>query len=232
MVCALNAAQEAGIPFQAVVLKDIADETHLFGLDRSRLLEDPGKPNFRDDTKALIASSPGPVYSFISVIKHVQFGLRSLDYPSELPFDFVYPGAPQLPLDRAAEIVPADAMRDALRAAVWMRLKMVRRLIDAAPGRVVQFAPPPPVSDQWLGRWLATKTAHHRMPNRIVRWKLWTLTADLFRDQAERFGARFVMPPPEAVDADGFMRDELVRNVTHGNLAFGRLLLQQMRQLA
>src|SRR5687767_13505115 len=115
MVCALNAAQESELPFQAVVLKDIASEEHLFGLDRSRLVEDAGKPDFRDDTKALLASSSGPIYSFIGVIKHVQFALRRLDDPSERPFDFVYPGAPQLALDPGAEVIPADAVRDALR---------------------------------------------------------------------------------------------------------------------
>jgi hypothetical protein len=35
--------------------------------------------------------------------------------------------------------------------------------------------------------------------------------------------------PPDALDGDGFMRDDLVRNATHGNTAFGALLLHEVR---
>lgn len=232
MVCLLNAAQDAGVPFQAVTLKVVEDETHLFGLNRATVIEDSGKPDFRDETKALIAGSAEPVFSFISGVMHVQLGLRRLDDPSEPAFDFVLPESPGAPLDPDADIVPSDAMREAVRKRFKSRLKMLQRLSAIAPERVVQFAPPPPVSDRWLEPLLEkTSVKATALPNRWVRWKLWRLTADIFRQHALSAGARFVDCPSAALDEDGFMRDDLVRNATHGNAAFGALLLDQIQAL-
>jgi hypothetical protein len=232
MVCVLNAAQAAGETFQAVSLKSVANESHMFGLDRSRLIEDRGKPDFLDETKALIASGSEPVYSFISGIMHVQIGLRRLDDPSEPAFDFVLPEAPGMPLDAEADLIPSDAMREVIRREFKFRLRMLQRLAEIAPGRVVQFAPPPPVSDRWLEPLLEkTSVAATSLPNRWVRWKLWRLTVAVIREHVENLGARFIDTPAAALDRDGFMRDDLVRNATHGNTAFGALLFDQIRSL-
>jgi hypothetical protein len=230
MVCVLNAAQEAGLPFQAVTLKAVEDEAHFFGLDRALFIEDTGKPDFRDETKAVLAASTAPVYSFISGIMHVQLGLRRLDDPSEAPFDFVLPASADAPLDPDADLIPFDAIREVLRQQFKSRLKMLGRLAAIAPGRVVQFPPPPPVSDRWLEPLLEkTSVKATALPSRWVRWKLWRLTADIFREHARSLGARFVDAPAESMDGDGFLRDDLVRNATHGNTAFGALLLHQIR---
>jgi hypothetical protein len=60
---------------------------------------------------------------------------------------------------------------------------------------------------------------------------LWHLTVDGYRETAERLGARFVDYPADSVDADGFMRPELVRDSAHGNEAFGALVLDQIKRL-
>lgn len=232
MVCVLNAAQEAGLPFQAITLKAVEDEAHFFGLDRSIFIEDTGKPDFRDETKAILADSDEPVFSFISGIMHVQLGLRRLDDPAEAPFDFVLPESPGAALDADAALIPFDAIREVVRQQFKSRLKMLGRLAAIAPGRVVQFAPPPPVSDRWLEPLLDKSSVKAvALPNRWVRWKLWRLTADIFRQHALAAGARFVDSPPESMDPNGFLRDDLVRNATHGNTAYGALLLRQIRTL-
>jgi hypothetical protein len=232
MVCVLNAAREAGVPFRAVLLKVVGDEEHLFGLNRSMLIEDTGKPDFRDDTKAAIARSAEPVYSFISGIVHVQIGLRHLDHPSEPAFDFVLPEAPGLRLDPRADVIPVDALREMVRREFRPRLKMLKRLTAIAPGRIVQFAPPPPVSDRWLEPLLEKVSVKAtELPSRWMRWKLWRLSVDIFRQYASDLGVCFVDAPPAALDHEGFMRDDLVRNATHGNTAFGALLLAQIRAL-
>jgi hypothetical protein len=231
MICVLNAAQEAGIPFRAISIKAINNEEHIFGLKRSDLIEDSGKPDFGAETKALVDASAGPIYSFISGVQHVHIGLRPLTYPAEPLFDFVLPEAPHLPLDPGAEIVPADAMRQVIDGAFRSRMKLLRKFAQLAPGRVVQFAPPPPAPDLWIEGLAARHQAGTRRPNGLVRWKIWRLTVDLFRERATSFGARFVDCPPAAVDDQGFMRQEFVRNLTHGNIGFGRLLLEQIRAL-
>jgi hypothetical protein len=232
MICVVNAAREAGLPFQAVMLKVVDDPARLLGLDRSMLIEDAGKPDFRDETKAMIAAGTEPVCAFVGGTMHVDMGLRRLDDPSEAPFDFVLPEVPGATLDADAEIIPSDAMRAAVRRDFRTRLRMLNRVVAVAPGRVVQFAPPPPVSDRWLEPLLQKSAIKGTaLPSRWIRWKLWRLTTDIFREHASSVGARFVDAPPDALDEDGFMRDHLVRNAGHGNTAFGALLLDQIRAL-
>jgi hypothetical protein len=237
MVCVLNAAQSAGLPFRAVTLKAIKHPEHADGLDLSRLIEDPGKPDFSDGTKALIAGSDGPIYCFVSGIRHVQLGLRRLENPSEPAFDFVLPEAPRLPLDEAAVVIPFDAMWKIVARQFSSRMKLLHRVTELARTPVFHFAPPPPVPDRWVEAVIRKHVRKHQvemvpeLPRRTLRWKLWRLTTEIFREHAERFGARFVDYPREAVDADGFMRDELVRNITHGNEGFGLLVLDQIRGL-
>jgi hypothetical protein len=232
MICVLNAAQEAGVSFQAVTLKAIENQSRFAGLSRSKLFEDRGKPDFSDQTKSLLTGSLDPIYSFIGGVSHVQLGIRQLDDPSSPAFDFVLPESPRLRLDPTAEVIPTNAVREIVRRGFKSRLKTVQRLTRVAPGRVVQFAPPPPVSDRSLQPLLEKISVKATtLPNRWLRLKLWRLTVDIFRQHAAEFGARFIDCPPEALDADGFMRDDLVQNTTHGNAAFGALVLGQIRAL-
>lgn len=236
MVCVLNAAQEAGVPFEAILFKEIKRERHLFGLDRSNLIVDPGRPDFSDDTKSLLARVEGPVFSFIGGMKHIEFALRQQRHPSEPPFDFVLAEKPHLPLEDDAEIIPYDAIEDALRRSYGAHLKMLRRIAQLTRAPVYQFESPPPVADSWMaarakGKGPIETNGSLELRGRFVRYKLWRLTSQLFREQAETVGARFVEHPPAAVDEEGFMRDELVRNMSHGNERYGVLVFEQLRSL-
>jgi hypothetical protein len=161
-----------------------------------------------------------------------------MEDPAEKPFDFVLAEAPHLPLEPGTEVIPYDAVYEVVRRMFKKRLTLLPRIARSAPGRLVQFAPPPPACDGHLERVLAKRHAKGEtpagatLPNRIVRWKLWRLAVAVLKHHAEACGARFVDCPPEALDADGFMREELVRNLSHGNVAFGRLLLQQAQSLS
>lgn len=233
MNCMLEAAAEAHVPFQAITLKGEGDGTFMSNANGWTVLSDHGFPDFTDESKQLLTGSSGPIISFISGIRHVRLGLRQMDDPLERPFDFVLAEAPHMPLESGTEIIPFDGVHEVVRRAFKRRFKLMTRVAGLAPGRLVQFAPPPPVSDRWLEPFLSKQNVKATaLPNRLLRWKLWRLTVAVFRQHADRCGARFVDCPPEALDADGFMRDELVRNVTHGNVAFGRLLLEQARSLS
>jgi hypothetical protein len=230
MNCLLEAALEAGVPFTAITLKGAGEGAPLWTGEGASLVSDHGFPDFTDESKALLTGRSEPVLSFIGGIKHVRLGLfRQMDDDrSEPPFDFVLPEAPHLPLESGTEVIPYDGVREMVRREFKRRMRLITRVSALAPGRVVQFGPPPPVSDRWLEPFLQKENVNAtRLPNRLLRWKLWRVTVALFRQHAVECGAKFVDCPPEALDADGFMRDELVRNVTHGNVAFGRLLLAQ-----
>ena len=228
MNCLLEAAIEAGVPFTAITLKGAGDGADVWTGGGASLISDHGFPDFTDESKAVLTGRSEPVLSFIGGIKHVRLGLQQMDDPSERAFDFVLPEAPHLPLDAGTETIPFEGVREVVRRAFKRRMRLIARVAALAPGRVIQFGPPPPVSDRWLEPFLRKQNvAATTLPNRLLRWKLWRVTVALLEQHARECGARFVDCPPDALDADGFMRDELVRNVTHGNVSFGRLLLAQ-----
>ena len=233
MNCFLEAAFESGVPFDAITLKGEGEGAEVSLFQGATVLSDRGFPDFTDQSKSVLYNSSGPIFSFISGIRHVRLGLRQMEDPSEVPFDFVLAEAPHLPLEPGTEVIPFDGVHELVRRMFKKRFLLMTRIAEFAPGRLVQFAPPPPVTDKWLERVLAKRDAQATaLPNPVLRWKIWRLGVAVFREHAERCGARFVDCPPEALDADGFMRDELVRNLTHGNVAFGRLLLQQAQSLS
>ncbi len=245
MNCFLEAAFEAGIAFEAITLKGDGEgaqaslhKSDIVLGDGATVVSDHGFPDFTDQSKTLLYGSSGPILSFIGGIRHVRLGLRPMEEPSEAPFDFVLAEAPHLPLEPGTEVIPYDAMYETVRRQFKKRLTLLPRIARSAPGRLVQFAPPPPACDRHIERVLAKRNANGEalpgaaLPNRFLRWKLWRVAAAVLKQHAEACGARFVDCPPEALDADGFMREELVRNLSHGNVAFGRLLLQQAQSLS
>jgi hypothetical protein len=233
MMCVLNAVMAEGRPFRAVSLKASHESrrAELGNVDWSCVIDDPGDPDFRDTTKALFAATETPIFSFISGTKHLEFSLRRVSDPAEPAFDFVLPESPDLPLDESALIVPTDAMREVMRHGYRSRFNVLATLTAAATTPVYQFAPPPLAPDALIAKLAAKVGDPNDRASRLVRWKLWRLTVDVFRETAERLGARFVDYPPDSVDADGFMRPELVRDSAHGNEAFGALVLDQIKRL-
>jgi hypothetical protein len=237
MACVLEAAREAGVPVRAILLKAVRRDRvgALSGFDQEVILDD-GKRSFGPEASALLTGTDGPVFSFVDGVHHVMFPLRQVRGPAPAPpFDFVLPAEPDLPVAKGAEIVPYDAVQESLRRCFQPRIDVLRRIADLTPERLVQVELPPPAPDRWLGEWLENLRSEpkvaHELPPRFVRYKLWRTASQIFREEADKLGGRFVDHPPEAVDGEGFMRDELVLNINHGNVAFGALLLARMRQL-
>lgn len=66
-----------------------------------------------------------------------------------------------------------------------------------------------------------------------LRLRIWGVQQDLCREQAALLGADFLEPPANALDAQGFLgTDFWTDDPTHGNLAYGRTVLDQIIDLA
>jgi hypothetical protein len=231
MVCVLHAAQQAGVPVRAILLKAVKDAPgrSVSGFDEDDLVVGRLGPR----SESMLTESSGPVFSFIDASNHVKLPLRRVQGASEPHFDFVLPEQPDLPLAETAEIVPYTAVREHLRNSMQQRIETFRKVADLTPGRLIQVESPPPTHDRWLQLWLRhVDVTEIELPPRFVRYKLWRIVTEIFREEAERVGARFVEYPPESVDANGFLRDELVRDMHHGNADFGALILERLRPIA
>ena len=238
MVCVLHAAEEAGAPLPAIVLKDhpagsFRDvERDDLSFDASwRAAEQDG---LRAETAARLRDA-GLVFCFINGTHHVSLGL----WRHPQPFDVILPDAPDLPLDAEAEVIPADAMREVLSTRLEGQLRTIAEIAEVAGGTVYQVEAAPPPTDRWMleseaGR--KTRAKRRKLPEwsegelagRYVRYKLWRLHSQLMREHADQVGIRFLAHPPGATDDEGFLLDELCRNAAHANTAYGALVLEQM----
>jgi cephalosporin hydroxylase/GT2 family glycosyltransferase len=173
-----------------------------------------------------------PVFSLIGGAVHQDVGL--VLHPR--PFDFVWPGDPDLPLAAGAEIVPFDAVH----AALFERTQHYRDIMDAVraatDGPVFHLESPPTYEAEELPQddpgFFHMFGQDAQFSPAWFRFKLWRAHSAIIADHCAESGITFLPHPPEAVDARGFLRAAFHGTPAHANAAYGALLLRQMRHAA
>lgn len=242
LACVLLAAEKRGVAIDEIRLNGISRSVDS---RRSPRVIAPG--GLGDGEPRALVTNARRVFVFVGGLDHQAFGLR--EHP--VPFDFVLPSAPHLPLDPDAQPIPSDAMRDLLARRTRPQLDTLRQVARAARGDVLLFESPPPPSVGWVAfqeerfarlaeayrrsgktnpvmdELLSSGRLHH---SRLVRYKLWRLDAQIFADAAAELGVRVVNVPGAAVDEQGFLRAEFCGDPVHANAAYGDLVLDQMAE--
>jgi len=147
-------------------------------------------------------------------------------------FDFVLPEAPDLPIDPAAELVPAGLLRAELKRRVTPRLEMLAALRAAVNGRLVHIESPPPVpaaafiesSPDTFGPVLAARG----VAPAGFRYKMWRLHSGLYSQACAELGVEFLPVPKEMQDEHGMLVQPAWRDATHANAIYGRRVLAQL----
>ncbi len=195
--------------------------------------------NALTDTGTTVALAPeilsrltAPVFSLIGGAVHHDIGL--LVHPR--PYDFVWPGRPELPLDQGAEIVPYDMIHAALRAGAQPYLRIMAAVRAAIQGPMFHMESPPiyaeesvPVGD--LG-WIAFFGNDRQIAPAWLRYKLWRVHSEIIRTYCDEMGIVFVAHPPAAIDSRGFLSTEFHGTPAHANRNYGALVLRQMQDLS
>ncbi|WP_294389723.1 hypothetical protein [uncultured Sphingomonas sp.] len=153
-------------------------------------------------------------------------------------YDFRLPGeeAQGPPPEDQAEPVPFALVSTTLERHLELDFLRLRMLRDAA-GAFVHVESPPPVRSETLIRERADAFFKDNAIDTLgvapvgLRWRMWRLNARLFRAQVESLGCRFMPVPDEAKDADGFLREELAGDATHGNADYGQIILRAAEDL-
>ena len=148
--------------------------------------------------------------------------------------------------------------RDLLRSLFIQRLEETRILTEQihahfAQARFIQLCAPPPIKDRPSPNAVAAPLlAESRVlgqdgldQSKIIhimafdaappqlRMKVFEVQTDIYAAHAQTLGALFLPPPPEALTPDGFLdRPYWDTDPTHGNAAYGRLVLKQIRVAA
>jgi hypothetical protein len=148
-------------------------------------------------------------------------------------FDFVLPGAPELPVMRDAEVLPAAAVAAALRAQIEDEVLDLVCLLARSGRKVTHVEPPPPIGDDpRLARELDLMgfvSEPERGPSPpSLRLKLWRLHSELVRTTYEASGVTYLSCPPDSQDRSGFLRPEYYAYPCHVNEDYGSLVLRQL----
>jgi len=214
-------------PMETLREDGLALDAIAFWVEPGALETTPNGLRFRADLAARIAVER-PIYSFIGGNAHTVLGLVE----HNRPFDFVLPEAPDLPLDPERELVTVDAVRSALEAIDVQSTPILDMLLREAGGPVVQVGPPPPVFVADAKRekypWSMTPDRPRAFAPPWVRYKVWRLSTALIEARCRALSLPFVAAPAEALDANGFLRDELRKDVAHANGRYGALVLREL----
>ena len=152
--------------------------------------------------------------------------------PGPRPFDFIDPLADdgRAPI---GQLLPYDLFMRKARSgfhAIDFVADTIRRY-TANP--LVQFAPPPPARDMATlmaaDPGYSSLVAEYGISPPYFRLKVWRACARAMGQVCAEGGIDFLMPPPEGLDEDGFLRQDLVDDPVHANTAFGRMQIEQLR---
>lgn len=184
------------------------------------------KPRFRMAMKArgghFVSMIGGNVHNMIGLIEH------------PCRYDFLSPSAGSVAIAADRELVPYDAMRAFLEMRIAPALAWIAALAPLFPGRRIHIGSPPPVpSTEHIHRFpsLIADQLNRGVTPAAIRLKLFDLKGEIERAGCAAIGVDWVPPPAAAVDEAGFLKPEYWNNdPTHGNEAYGRLLLRQIEE--
>jgi len=167
---------------------------------------------------------------------HSLFGLIK----TKPAFDLVLSSRPDLPLDKESKLLPEQAVKDTIRARERQALRGIE-VIKEVTGRAIFYESPPPIGDDDFVRanldpYFRQNFKQEELANIVspaLRYKLWRLSSDLFREHCESLSIPYVTCPDWVMDDGMFLkREAYANNVTHGNDWYGEQVLRNVLETA
>ena len=153
------------------------------------------------------------------------------------PFDFDYP-ASGFDVIEGRTMIPLSLMRDQLRTlAEQNALQFWRFFTEFVEVPIFVQPPPPPIGDEahirsFPGAFRDRIDSYGITPLSI-RAKMWRLYCDVLRETvAEHDGTTFVEIPDVAFEDGGLAKQFWQQDPTHGNRAYGRMMLDLVAGMA
>ena len=188
----------------------------------------------KQEVVSTLQETTGPIFSMVGGNAHNNFGIIQRG-PA---MDFDHPRHLHLVNNSTATRLPYQLVRDAIeqRAGVWPAV--FTALCQLAPGRVVHFESPPPISnEEYLSARLKNKFKARGIDNikvnsATLRYKFWQTNSDIYRELCDKYEQVFVPSPEAAQTPTGFLAHDYWSDPTHANQAYGELILQRMEEFA
>ncbi len=172
----------------------------------------------------LVSTMGGNFHNSLALIRH------------ERPFDFHLAEGSPLPVDPSAEPIPETLVQAALKQGLARDMARLRLLAEFGP--FIHVESPPPVRE---GDYLAAQAdAYFRnrgldvqgVASAGLRWRIWRLNSRILQSAVEALGGRFLPVPCTLCDAEGFLLQPYAADATHGNEAYGEVLIQALEVMA
>jgi hypothetical protein len=148
-------------------------------------------------------------------------------------FDFVPKGLQSLPVEADAVIVSESLIRAKFRSLLGSPLQgLLAYLTRQAHSRITLIGTPPPRRDyDGFQSLFISDHPQVKLTSSIKLLKLWHVLQEILREQAEGNGVEFIAVPDGITDEDGFLKPEFTgTDATHGNQAYGQLMLNYLAQ--
>ena len=233
----------------------LGGHSHLNALAGDRHVEAPSLRSLENDPTVAILDGPWPrpdAYwqSFAAEASDRIVGLiwggnehnSAYFFQAACEFDFTSRYVPYL-LGRS-QIITQRTVRQRFRNLTLKDLETTLKAVSAAgPRKLGLIGTPPPKKDSEKLRAMLAREPHFLawaealktpietigITDPFVRLKLWYLLQDMLRELATKFDFDFLATPPEAQDAEGFLKEEFwAPDITHANADYGRLMLAKV----
>ena len=167
----------------------------------------------------------GNEHSILSLVQHA------------VPYDFHLPWEAQSALAEGAQPLPFETVRRQMEEALNPAIACLAMMRSKLPGvRIAHLMAPPPIESE----------AHIRQAPEVfrekiektgvtplsIRLKYYRLAERMLGESLKAFGIALLTSPAAAASPSGAIRDDFAYGATHGNDAYGRLVLDQMRAFA
>lgn len=177
----------------------------------------------RVDARPVLVISPlGNEHNALGLVNH------------PVPFDYVLPELPALPVSDSAKVVPYQAMRDVMVAHCSAMFKIAEELSKLPVAKRYWVEVPPPIGDEEYIRnhphdFKETINRNGLSPA-YFRYKAWWLYSRIIREWCENNGWGYISVPEIGKDEQGFLAQAAwpYWDSVHGNAWFGRVMLEQI----
>lgn len=151
-------------------------------------------------------------------------------------FDFILPSEEHLELSENAELLPYSAVIRVLRAHRTPFLTIHRYLRSITDLPIIQICPPPPIgNDQHIIAHpgiFGEKIKDLGLSPPVLRYKMWRSYLSILQRECTELGSQLIEPPSDAIEQGKYLSESYWGiDPTHGNTAYGELILRQIDQV-
>lgn len=172
----------------------------------------------------MVCSIQGSQYNIFGLVKHQQ------------PFDFYLSDEPGLPIDEDAELLPLSLVTAVFKRDLRATFNILNTIKKISRIKTYFLESPPPVpSEDHIRKHPSSfreKINNNGVSSAVFRYKLWRLQAKLVWEHCVNLDLDYIPTPKDAQDEQGFLREPYWNiDPTHGNTAYGALVVSQIRSL-